>query len=115
MIFLENKSKVKVFPGQEAQHVWIGWTTSEYHSMNHQYFEDEKHVKSVIMTFGNEQGEITEVGFLLTENHKLIGAFLLVHKVVTNLKPFQDHLSSKCIFDQCWRCSRITQGWKRLW
>ena len=53
---------MKVFPGQEAQHVWIGWTTSEYHSMNHQYFEDEKHVKSVIMTFGNEQGEITEVG-----------------------------------------------------
>ena len=52
---------MKVFPGQEAQHVWIGWTTSEYHSMNHQYFEDEKHVKSVIMTFGNEQGEITEV------------------------------------------------------
>ena len=51
---------MKVFPGQEANNVWIGWVTPEYHSMNPYVFDQTTNVKSVTMTFGNERGEIKE-------------------------------------------------------
>ena len=51
---------VRVFPGQEANNVWIGWVTPEYHSMNPSVFDDRHHIKTVTMTFGTERGEIKE-------------------------------------------------------
>lgn len=63
---------VKVFPGQEANNVWIGWVTPEYHSMNPHVFETFNNVKAVTMTFGNERGEIKET--ICRQNAFLINA-----------------------------------------
>jgi len=39
---------VKVFPGQEANNVWIGWVTPEYHSLNLNYFDHQVRVRNYI-------------------------------------------------------------------
>lgn len=49
---------MRVLPGQEPSHVWVGWVTSGFHQHGPTFHPDK--ARTVTVTLGDESGKVQE-------------------------------------------------------